>query len=303
MANLATFNQALRSEKTKAMVVTALQGNANEYFRNIASLVANDPKLQQCNEITLICGGLQAASLSLPLTKGLGFAYLIPYSNHGKMEAQFQLGYKGIVQLALRSGQIKHLNVTEVYEGEISKYDRKKGITELNGTKKSEKVVGYLAIMELVNGAEQELYMSKEDVVKHGKRFSKTYTSGPWQTDFDAMAKKTVLKALLNKYAPLSVEMASAMQADQAVIRENNVMDYVDNPESGDSAPADDLSPERDEQMAYLQKKAEEAKARAKKAVIETTAQVVEPEPAEGDVFDGYDPDNDPNFNNGGEDF
>lgn len=233
MSNLATFNSALRAEKTQAMIRTALNEDANEYIRNITALVSNDPKLQACDPVTLICGGLTAAQLHFSLNKSLGHAWLIPYNNHGKMEAQFQLGAKGIIQLAQRSGEIDRLNVTEVYEGEVSSYDRKFGTIELNGKKKSDKVVGYFAIFRLRNGQVQELYMTKEEVIKHAQRFSKSFNNGPWKTDFDAMAKKTVLNKLLRAYAPLSIEARSALDKDQAVIREGNVLDYVDNPTNG----------------------------------------------------------------------
>lgn len=262
MSNLATFNQALASEKTKAMVVTALKDKANDYFSNIASLVANDPKLQVCDPVTLICGGLQSASLALPLNKNLGFAWLIPYKNHGKDEAQFQLGAKGMLQLAMRSGQFKCINVDCVYEGELSKNNKKTGEIEFDGERKSDKVVGYFAYMELVNGFQKTLYMTVDDIRKHGQRFSKTFSSGPWQTDFDAMAKKTVLKSLLSKYAPMSVEMSKALTADQAVIRENSVIDYVDSTIDEQEQP----EPQQEQQVKKVMEKAQKAKAMAQAA-------------------------------------
>lgn len=244
-SNLAEFNAALRAEKTQAMVQISLRGKADEYFRNIASAVANNAELQKCDPVTLICGGLQAAQLQLPLGSGLGFAYLIPFKNNKKKiyEAQFQLGYKGLIQLAIRSGLFAEINCGEVYEGELSDFNRIAGTFKLDGERKSDKIVGYFAYFRLNNGDTPEncfsksLYMSADEVEKHAKRYSQTYSSqyestrnsSKWTTDFDAMARKTVLKLLLSRYAPMSVEIQKAVASDQAVVREDGVLDYVDN--------------------------------------------------------------------------
>ncbi len=251
-SNLAEFNAALRAEKTQAMVLTSLRGKADEYFRNIASAVANNAELQKCDPVTLICGGLQAAQLQLPLGSGLGFAYLIPFKNNKKKiyEAQFQLGYKGLIQLAIRSGLFAEINCGEVYEGELSDFNRIAGTFKLDGERKSDKKVGYFAYFRLNNGDTPEncfsksLYMSADEVEKHAKRYSQTYSSqyestrnsSKWTTDFDAMARKTVLKLLLSRYAPMSVEIQKAVASDQAVVREDGVLDYVDNEQPDEQA-------------------------------------------------------------------
>jgi recombination protein RecT len=251
-SNLAEFNAALRAEKTQAMVLTSLRGKADEYFRNIASAVANNAELQKCDPVTLICGGLQAAQLQLPLGSGLGFAYLIPFKNNKKKiyEAQFQLGYKGLIQLAIRSGLFAEINCGEVYEGELSDFNRIAGTFKLDGERKSDKIVGYFAYFRLNNGDTPEncfsksLYMSADEVEKHAKRYSQTYSSqyestrnsSKWTTDFDAMARKTVLKLLLSRYAPMSVEIQKAVASDQAVVREDGVLDYVDNEQPDEQA-------------------------------------------------------------------
>lgn len=251
-SNLAEFNAALRAEKTQAMVLISLRGKADEYFRNIASAVANNAELQKCDPVTLICGGLQAAQLQLPLGSGLGFAYLIPFKNNKKKiyEAQFQLGYKGLIQLAIRSGLFAEINCGEVYEGELSDFNRIAGTFKLDGERKSDKIVGYFAYFRLNNGDTPEncfsksLYMSADEVKKHAKRYSQTYSSqyestrnsSKWTTDFDAMARKTVLKLLLSRYAPMSVEIQKAVASDQAVVREDGVLDYVDNEQPDEQA-------------------------------------------------------------------
>lgn len=251
-SNLAKFNAALRAEKTQAMVLISLRGKADEYFRNIASAVANNAELQKCDPVTLICGGLQAAQLQLPLGSGLGFAYLIPFKNNKKKiyEAQFQLGYKGLIQLAIRSGLFAEINCGEVYEGELSDFNRIAGTFKLDGERTSDKIVGYFAYFRLNNGDTPEncfsksLYMSADEVEKHAKRYSQTYSSqyertrnsSKWTTDFDAMARKTVLKLLLSRYAPMSVEIQKAVASDQAVVREDGVLDYVDNEQPDEQA-------------------------------------------------------------------
>lgn len=232
MSNLAIFNKTIQEPKTQAYLTSVLAESKRDFVTSLVSLVGNDTKLQACTPLTIIYAAVRAATLKLPVDPNLGFAYVIPYKNKGVDEAQFQLGAKGLYQLAIRSGQFTAVNVDCVYEGEISKLNRKSGAIELDGQRKSDKVIGYFAYFQLTNGFEKMLYMSKEEVEKHAKRFSKAYNYGPWKTDFDAMAKKTVLKALLSKYAPLSIEMQGAIKADQAVFRDETLTeDYVDNQE------------------------------------------------------------------------
>lgn len=292
-SNLAKFNVALRSQKTQAMVLTSLRGKADEYFRNIASAVANSADLQKCDPVTLICGGLQAAQLQLPLGSGLGFAYLIPFKNtkKGIYEAQFQLGYKGLVQLAIRSGLFAEINCGEVYEGELSDFNRIAGTFKLDGKKESDKIIGYFAYFRLNNGDTPEkcfsksLYMSAEEVEKHAKRYSQTYSSqydstraaSKWTTDFEAMAKKTVLKLLLSRYAPMSVEIQQAVSSDQAIIREDGVLDYVDN-----AAPEEQIQEESADAAAAIRGAAENKVAAAVEA---SDATVEKADKDTGEIF------------------
>ena len=153
-----------------------------------------------------------AASLDLPINQNLGFAYIIPY----KDEAQFQMGYKGYIQLAMRTGQYQTINAAEVYEGEIVKQNRFTGEYEF-GEKTSDKIIGYIAYFKLVNGFEKYLYMSIEEMQAHAKKFSKNYKGGTdkWGlTDFHSMAIKTVLKRLISKYGILSIEMQGQPMVD-----------------------------------------------------------------------------------------
>lgn len=181
-------------------------------------------QLAKCEPNSIIAAGMTAAALDLPINPNLGFAYIVPYGDR----ATFQIGYKGFVQLAVRSGQYKRLNVVEVYDGELLKYDRVKGDVVIDETKrvKDAQVIGYVAYFELTNGAEHAEYWSKDTVEKHANRFSQAYKAkkldSPWFTNFDAMGKKTVLKSLLSHWGPLSVQM------QQAVIEDHGFRDNPD---------------------------------------------------------------------------
>ncbi len=155
---------------------------------------------------------LKAAVLKLPISKSLGFAYIVPY----KGKPQFQIGYKGMIQLAMRSAQLKTFNDVLVYKGEFKKFDRMRGIIDLSGERTSGEVTGYLIYMELVNGFEKIAYWTKEQIIDHATAKSPSYGSknSAWFTDFDAMAMKTVIRSL-NKYMPMSVDYIAVMSNDQ----------------------------------------------------------------------------------------
>lgn len=240
MSNLQQFNQTITNPKTQAYLEQVLSTKKNAFVNNIVALVSNNASLQQCEPTSIMFAGLKATALDLPLDPNLGFAYVIPYKNNreGKTEAQFQIGYRGFIQLAIRSGQFKTINVTEVREGELGAFDLLTGEMCFNfvDNRMERKVIGYAAFFRLSNGFEKTLYMTKEEVEAHAKKYSQTYASknekvqknSKWETDFDAMAKKTVIKLLLSKYAPLSVDMINAVSSDQAVLDEKGVR-YVDN--------------------------------------------------------------------------
>jgi len=190
----------------------ALKDNRNTFIASLIDIYGSDKYLQQCNPGLVIREALKAAVLQLPLTKSLGHAWIIPY----KGVPQFQLGYRGYVQLAMRSGQYRFLNADVVYEGELQGTDRLTGLLDLGGKKASDKVVGYFAYLELLNGFRKAIYWETERVIEHAKRFSQAYNTkgGPWQENFDAMALKTVLKRLLAGYGILSIEMQQAFRED-----------------------------------------------------------------------------------------
>ena len=185
------------------------------FLSSLLSLVNNNKLLAKADPKTVLAGAATAAALDLPINPSLGQAWLVPYGNG----AQFQLGYKGVIALAQRTGQIKSIVMTPVYEGEIRDWNR---FTETYsyGEKTSDSIVGYFARFELVNGFAKATYWTKDEVIAHAKRFSKAFGNGPWKTDFDKMACKVVLMSIMKTYCPMSVEMQKAFTADGKVVQE-----------------------------------------------------------------------------------
>ena len=207
-----TIQSLVSQESVKARFEELLGKKAPGFISSLLAVVNNNKLLARANPNTIIAAGAMAASLDLPINQNLGFAYIIPYGN----EAQFQMGYKGYIQLAMRTGQYQTINAAEVYEGEIVKQNRFTGEYEF-GEKTSDKIVGYIAYFKLVNGFEKYLYMSIEEMQAHAKKFSKNYKGGTdkWGlTDFHSMAIKTVLKRLISKYGILSIEMQGQPMVD-----------------------------------------------------------------------------------------
>ena len=225
------FSIAIQSDAIKKMIMNTLgnQKDAQQFVANITSAVSSNYLLQSCEVGSIISAGLTANSLKLPIQQSLGFAYIVPYGN----KAQFQIGYKGLIQLALRSGQYEKIGVKAVHEGEIKGLDEFGDLEiKFDLTKQTNPVVGYYAYFKLMNGSKQTLYMSNEECEAHGKKYSKAYNN-LWAKNFDVMAKKTVLKLLLSRYGIMSVEIQNALQYDQAVIHKDSdkdILEYVDNP-------------------------------------------------------------------------
>ena len=226
---------ALNAESVQEQFRNALQDSAPLFVASLIDIYASDRNLQECEPGAVIMEALKAATLRLPINKNLGFAYIVPYKNKGKAEPQMQIGYKGLIQLAMRTGEYRYLNADVVYEGELKSYDKLTGHMDLNGERKSDKVVGYFAYLELLNGFSKAVYWTKEQVLEHAKRFSKAFNSdySPWKTDFDAMALKTVLRNLITKWGIMSVEMVDAVDRDiesdaQMKIAENANSEVLD---------------------------------------------------------------------------
>lgn len=198
---------------------------------------------------SIISAAMTAASLDLPINPNLGFAYIIAYKDGnrgGQKFAQFQMGYRGFVQLAMRTRQYRFINACKVFDGELVKYDKLTGeLIIAEDKKKSDNVIGYASFFRLTNGFEHSLYMTKEQVDQHAKRYSQAYQKGwksMWKDDFDAMALKTVLKLNLSKWGVLSVQMEKGLFEDQAVkIDLDAPSHYPDNSEPIPAAQIEDL--------------------------------------------------------------
>jgi len=227
------FDKPVIQEKIKSL----LNKNAGAFTTSVLQIVNSNTMLRNANPMSIFNAALMAATLNLPLQNGLGFAYIVPY----KGQAQFQLGYKGLIQLAQRSGQFKRLVAVPVYEKQLITEDPINGFEFdwKQKPEKGEKPIGYYAYFKLINDFTAELYMTAEDMQEHAERYSQTYRSytngkaksSVWVENFEAMALKTVIKLLLSKQAPLSVEMQQAVLADQAVVKdvEKSEFDYPDN--------------------------------------------------------------------------
>lgn len=221
--------------------------NAATFATSVMQIANSNSMLKTADPMSIFNAACMAATLNLPLQNGLGFAYIVPFRNNKekKTEAQFQIGYKGFIQLAQRSGQFKRLVALPVYKKQLIKKDFINGF-EFDWEKEPEEgelPIGYYAYFKLMNEFSAELYMTHEEINAHAKKYSQTYRTyldkkakgqwaqSVWAENFEAMALKTVTKLLLSKQAPLSVEMQQAVLADQAVVKdvENQEFNYTDN--------------------------------------------------------------------------
>lgn len=240
----------MKNENVQERLKAMLDKNAESFVTSVINTINGSAQLQNCDPMTIVKSAMVAASLNLAVDPNLGFAAIVPYKDKNKgMQAQFQIMYKGLVQLAIRSGQYETINVSEVYKDELDQYDPFTGeVTFRPHTEwkmryeEGGEVVGYYAYFKLLTGFKKALYMTKEEVEKHALTYSQSYksdkakgwTSSRWSQDFDAMGKKTVLKMLLSKFGVLSIEMQKAVTFDQSKVGgsiDNPEPAYVDNPE------------------------------------------------------------------------
>lgn len=212
------LNQLLERVDIRKKFEDMLGSKAPGFISSILSLTNANSALKTSDPMSIISSAAIAATLDLPVNPNLGFAHIVPYSGI----AQFQMGWKGFVQLAIRTGLYKTMNAAEIYEGELVTYNRITGETMIDESqRKSDKIVAYAAYFRLTTGFEKYLLMTVEQVTNHAKRYSKSFsrTNSPWQNNFEAMALKTVLKLLLSKYGVLSIELQKAIEFDQAASR------------------------------------------------------------------------------------
>lgn len=273
---LARFNGYILQPNTQNYLRQVLGEEKSSFVNNVVGLVSNSPLLQKCEPSTVMFAAVKATALKLPLDPNLGFAYVVPYGG----QAQFQIGWRGFVQLALRTNLYRTINVRDVREGELLDEDFASGemrFAPLPAAARGQApVAGYLAYFELVNGFRKMSYWTVSEVRDHAQRFSKTYANGGgvWASNFDAMAKKTVLKLLIGKYGPMSVEMQGALAADQAVL--DGGERYVDNDRPDAAAYVEDAAP-RGQGMAERVMAAARVAGGEDAAAVDVVAGEVEP--------------------------
>lgn len=228
------INQVIGDEKSGKRFISA-----------IVSAVNVNPLLKECDNASILSGALLGESLNLSPSPQLGMYYLVPFNDkeRGKV-ATFQLGYKGYIQLAIRSGQYKKLNVIAIKDGELIKYDPleeeiKVNLIEDEEEREKSNTIGYYAMFEYVNGFKKSMYWSKEKMEAHALKYSQGYRADKqkktaytfWSKDFDGMAYKTLLRQLISKWGIMSVDMQQAYESDMAYIKDDGSKVYVDNQE------------------------------------------------------------------------
>jgi recombination protein RecT len=269
------LSQFLNSDSIKGRFTEILGQKGVGFISSVLSVVSSNQSLANADQNSIYTAALMAASLDLPINQNLGLAYIVPYNARQsdgtfKQMAQFQLGYKGFLQLAQRSGQFKTINSTDVRQGEIVSWNRMSGEITFDWIQDSKErlskpVVGYLSYFKLLNGFENSLYMTVEEIDAHAKKYSQTYKkfgTGLWKDEFDGMAKKTVTKLNLSKNAPLSIEMQKAVTSDQAVIKNDSFVNeetvdvetqYVDNEEVALDVTAVNETKERERVKTHIE--------------------------------------------------
>lgn len=258
----------LTSEKAKANIMNVVgEKEAQRFISSVVSSVQDNPALAECTNSSILSAALIGHSLKLPQSPQLQMFYLVPFNNKKKItdengrekevqvkEAAFMLSYRGYLQLAMRSGQYKHIHASEIREGELKSYNPIteeyvfSAVTDFE-KRKELPVIGYYAYFEMTNGYKKELYWSKEQMEAHAKRYSQSYrkgwTSSYWSSDFDAMALKTMIRQLVSKWGMMSVDLETAYQNDMAVQDENGNPVYIDNvpdePEKAVNVMADNV--------------------------------------------------------------
>lgn len=221
------FSAMISTPGYQKMINNTLKDPARvrRFVASITSAVAINPLLQECDPATILSGALLGESLNLSPSPQLGQYYLVPFNNtkKGCKDAQFQLGYKGYVQLALRSGYYKRLNVMAVKEGELVRWNPLTEEVELDLMadeleREKTPTIGYVASFEYLNGFTKTIYWSKEKMEAHAQKYSKGYAAKKgytfWEKDFDAMAYKTMLRQLISKWGVMSIDLQSAFEAD-----------------------------------------------------------------------------------------
>lgn len=261
----ASLSAYLTNDAVKNQINSIVGGkNGQRFIASIVSAVQATPALKECDNASIVSSALLGESLKLSPSPQLGHYYMVPFndSKRGCKVATFQLGYKGYIQLAIRSGMYKKINVVAIKEGELVRFDPLNEEIEVNLIQDEEErenanTIGYYAMFEYTNGFRKAIYWSKAKMEAHALKYSKGYKAKKgytfWEKDFDAMAFKTMLRQLISKWGIMSIDMQTAIDSDMAVINNDGTRDYVDNYEETEEPAA------------------------------ETTAEIIEPEPTPED--------------------
>ena len=233
----------MKQSEVEARFKNILGNKASSYMASVINLVSNNSGLQLCDPNSVLSAAFIAASFDLPVDPALGQACIVPYACKNGMRAQFQIQWKGYVQLAIRTGLYLKIYVTSIYEDEFDGIDIATGEIALKeGTQRrkalEDKIIGYLSWFKLKSGYEHTLYMTKEEVLLHAKKYSKAFQrdsekktkKSMWSTDFHLMGRKTLIKQNLSKWGPLSIELRDAFMADMKVYDKNGEGQFLDNP-------------------------------------------------------------------------
>lgn len=266
-----TFSAFLATDAMKKKINEMVGGKDGQQFVTaIISAVSTNPQLAECENSSIVSAALLGQALKLSPSPQLGQYYIVPFNNsdRGCKVAQFQLGYKGYIQLAIRSGQYKKINVLAIKEGELIEYDQlneeiKVNLIEDEELREQAKTIGYYAMFEYMNGFRKTLYWTKQKMEAHALKYSKGYKAKKgytfWEKDFDGMAYKTMLRQLISKWGIMSVDMQTAMEKDMAVIKENGDYEYIDNNSNEiEVASSNNLSEEKIEIQENVNDKKEE---------------------------------------------
>lgn len=240
-----SFTAYLKNDAVKNQINGVIGGkNGQRFISSIVSAVGNNPTLQECENSSIVSAALLGESLNLSPSPQLGQYYMVPFKDNkaGIKVAQFQLGYKGYIQLAIRSGQYKKLNVLAIKKGELIRFDPLNEDIEVNliadeNEREKAETIGYYAMFEYTNGFKKAMYWSKEKMKAHAIKYSQGYAADIkkgtkwtfWSKDFDGMAYKTMLRQIISKWGIMSIDMQRAIDSDMAVINEDGTRTYVDN--------------------------------------------------------------------------
>lgn len=247
------FSAVISSDGYKRMINNTLgdPARAARFVTAITSAVSTNPDLQTCDAATIVSAGLLGEGLNLSPSPQLGQYYLVPYNDrkNGRKVAQFQLGYKGYIQLAIRSGQYRKLNVLPIKQGELISFDalnEEINVRLIDDERAREEAptIGYYAMFEYTNGFRKAIYWSREKMNSHAERYSAGYEAHKgytfWEKDFDGMACKTMLRQLISKWGIMSIDMQKAIESDMGVLRDSSgTVDYIDAPAAEPEIPQD----------------------------------------------------------------